>query len=162
MGYKFYAVAKGRKPGVYDTWYGLNAAQKQVDGFPGALHRRFSSRADAESWIDEVNGIGNPAIPDVLRLYKPEALASIRFAACIMLQPHGKSNEHISLLGTNIYQVETEDLARERVLAEYWTSALDAQGVPVVETHKMLGPSSNLEDLEDLEALLSEVNSKKP
>lgn len=159
MKISFYAVAKGRKPGVYMTWLGPNGAKHQVDGFTGAMHQRFNSLMDAESWIAEVNGTAKLEIPSVLREYTPEELASIRFATCIMLQPHGKSSEHISLLGTNIYEVDTEDFARERALAEFWTPALDAQGVPVVETHKMLGPSSSLKDLE---ALLCESGSKKP
>lgn len=137
MGYKFYAVAKGRKPGVYDSWYGLNGAKKQIDGFSGAHHRRFRSREDAESWIDEVNGEAKPA---VLRVYTPEELTRISFATSIMLQPHGKSDEHISLLGTNIYEVDTEELARKRALAEFWTPAHDAQGTPVIESHIMHGP----------------------
>lgn len=48
MGRKYYAVIKGRQPGVYETW---TEAQKQVDGFSGAVHRSFAQRADAETAV---------------------------------------------------------------------------------------------------------------
>ncbi len=45
---KFYAVAKGRKPGVYDNWH---EAKSQIDGFAGAVYKGFPSRKEAEEWI---------------------------------------------------------------------------------------------------------------
>ena len=47
---KFYAVAKGIKPGIYKTW---DEAKIQIDGFSGALFKSFSSMAEAEDWIKE-------------------------------------------------------------------------------------------------------------
>ena len=34
---KFYAVKKGRKPGIYQTW---NEAKSQVSGFKGAIFNK--------------------------------------------------------------------------------------------------------------------------
>ncbi len=45
---KVYAVAKGRKPGIYNNW---PAAQAQIDGFPGALFKGFSTIKEAEEWM---------------------------------------------------------------------------------------------------------------
>ena len=45
---KFYAVASGRKPGIYDNW---PAAQSQVAGYQGAKFKGFPTRAEAELWI---------------------------------------------------------------------------------------------------------------
>jgi ribonuclease HI len=45
---KYYAVACGRKPGIYDNW---PAAQAQVTGFPGAKFKGFPSRAAAVAWL---------------------------------------------------------------------------------------------------------------
>lgn len=45
---KFYAVKKGRKPGIYHTWH---ECQKQIDDFPGAVYRRFDSEAEAKEFI---------------------------------------------------------------------------------------------------------------
>lgn len=41
---KFYAVKKGRIPGVYRSW---DEAKKQVDGFSGAEYKSFSQFTDA-------------------------------------------------------------------------------------------------------------------
>ena len=45
---KFYAVAKGRKPGIYNNW---PAAQSQIEGFPGAVYKGFPSISEAEEWL---------------------------------------------------------------------------------------------------------------
>ena len=53
---KYYAIASGRKPGIYDNW---PAAQAQVTGYQGAKFKGFPTRAEAEAWIK--NPIYNPA-----------------------------------------------------------------------------------------------------
>jgi ribonuclease HI len=45
---KFYAIAVGRKPGIYDNWA---AAQAQVTGYQGAKFKGFPTRAAAEAWM---------------------------------------------------------------------------------------------------------------
>jgi len=45
---KYYAVAKGRKPGIYNNW---PAAQSQIEGFPGAVYKGFTSTIEAEEWM---------------------------------------------------------------------------------------------------------------
>ena len=45
---KFYAIAKGVKPGIYTSW---PEAEAQVKGFGGAIFKGFLSRAEAEAWI---------------------------------------------------------------------------------------------------------------
>lgn len=47
-GKKFYAVAVGRVPGIYDNW---PTAQAQVMGFAGAWFKGFASRREAEDWL---------------------------------------------------------------------------------------------------------------
>lgn len=46
---KFYAVAAGRKTGIFTDW---PSAESQVKGFAGAKYKSFPSRAEAESWLD--------------------------------------------------------------------------------------------------------------
>lgn len=41
---KFYVVWEGRAPGIYDTW---EECEAQVQGFPGARYRGFTSQDDA-------------------------------------------------------------------------------------------------------------------
>ncbi len=45
---KFYAVAKGAKPGIYTTW---GEVQPLVQGYEGAKHKSFATRSEAEEWI---------------------------------------------------------------------------------------------------------------
>lgn len=51
---KFYAVAKGRNPGIYTAWYGDSGAERQIRGFKGARYKGFASRQEAEAWIKEM------------------------------------------------------------------------------------------------------------
>ena len=44
MGRKFYVVWEGRNPGVYDSW---PEAQDQIEGFPGARYKSYSSQEEA-------------------------------------------------------------------------------------------------------------------
>ena len=47
---KFYAVAKGIKPGIYESWADTKI---QVYGFSGALFKSFESKSEAEEWLKE-------------------------------------------------------------------------------------------------------------
>ncbi len=47
---KFYAVASGRKPGIYTSW---PEAEAQVKGYAGAKFKGFPSRSEAEDWMDD-------------------------------------------------------------------------------------------------------------
>lgn len=44
----FYAVRVGRTPGVFTTW---DACKASVDGFKGAVHKKFTTRAQADAWV---------------------------------------------------------------------------------------------------------------
>lgn len=48
---KYYAVARGAKPGIYQTWYGAGGAEEQVRGFTGARYKGFATRQEAEEWL---------------------------------------------------------------------------------------------------------------
>jgi Uncharacterized protein conserved in bacteria len=47
---KYYAVVIGRKPGIYDEWFGPNGAEAQVKGLNGAVYKSFASHTEAEAW----------------------------------------------------------------------------------------------------------------
>lgn len=49
---KFYAVQKGRKPGVYLTWADC---QEQTKGFSGAKFKGFSTHEEAQSFVDNID-----------------------------------------------------------------------------------------------------------
>ena len=50
---KFYAVVRGTKPGIYNSWYGKDGAEVQVNGFFNALHKGFKTRTEAEEWYSK-------------------------------------------------------------------------------------------------------------
>ena len=50
---KYYAVRKGKRPGVYNSW---DACKQQVNGYPGAVYKSFTTREEAEAFVkDEVH-----------------------------------------------------------------------------------------------------------
>lgn len=49
---KYYAVAKGKKPGIYTAWFGDTGAQIQINGFPGAVYKGFPSLEEAKAFMD--------------------------------------------------------------------------------------------------------------
>ena len=59
MSKSHYAVRRGRKTGVFSTWAETYAA---VNGFTGAQHRKFGTRADADLWLSGVE-VSKPAPP---------------------------------------------------------------------------------------------------
>jgi ribonuclease HI len=48
----YYAVAKGRKPGIYQDWFGPNGAEDQVRGYSGARFKGFATLEDAKEWLN--------------------------------------------------------------------------------------------------------------
>ena len=50
---KYYAVAAGRKPGIYTQWFGPTGAKVQVEGHAGAVYKGFFTRADAQAFMDD-------------------------------------------------------------------------------------------------------------
>lgn len=63
---KFYAVAKGKNPGIYTEWFGESGAEIQVKGFAGAVFRGFPTREAAEAFIQQNAGKkkgGKPKTP---------------------------------------------------------------------------------------------------
>jgi ribonuclease HI len=50
---KYYAVVRGRKPGIYTQWFGANGAEAQVKGFPNAVFKGFTDAESAKAFIEE-------------------------------------------------------------------------------------------------------------
>ncbi len=58
---KIYVVLKGRAPGIYDAWFGQGGAMEQVESFPGALYKGFSTYEEARDFAAK-SGYGG--LPD--------------------------------------------------------------------------------------------------
>ncbi len=54
---KYYAVRKGRQPGIYRTW---PETQKQVSGFSGAQYKSFASATEAKAFMQGTAGSEKP------------------------------------------------------------------------------------------------------
>ncbi|MBC2744809.1 MAG: viroplasmin family protein, partial [Desulfosarcina sp.] len=48
---KYYAVAVGRRPGIYTQWFGDAGARVQVDRFQGAVYKGFPTLEEARAFI---------------------------------------------------------------------------------------------------------------
>jgi ribonuclease HI len=48
---KYYAVFRGRKPGIYTTWFGEAGAEAQVRNFPRAIFKGFPSLEEARAFM---------------------------------------------------------------------------------------------------------------
>jgi ribonuclease HI len=48
---KYYAVAVGRRPGIYTQWFGDAGAQVQVIGYQGAVYKGFATQEEALSFL---------------------------------------------------------------------------------------------------------------
>lgn len=64
---KYYAVKKGKKPGVYRTW---DECKAQTDGFSGAIFKSFKTQEEAEAFI------GNKK-EDIIEDKKPQVYAFV-------------------------------------------------------------------------------------
>jgi len=58
----FYAVVRGRQPGIYDRWFGKNGAQEQVQGYTGARYKGFAALSEAINWFTDLSGGQEPQI----------------------------------------------------------------------------------------------------
>ncbi len=50
---KYYAVARGRKTGIFSAWFGAGNAEEQVRGCAGARYKGFADIEEARSWLRE-------------------------------------------------------------------------------------------------------------
>ena len=49
---KYYAVARGRNPGIFTAWFGPGGAEAQIRTYPGARYKGFPSLAEAREWME--------------------------------------------------------------------------------------------------------------
>ncbi|KAF6815160.1 hypothetical protein CMUS01_12488 [Colletotrichum musicola] len=51
--YGYYAVAHGKKPGIYTCWYGQEGAEVQVKKVSGASYKWFKTEKEAEAFLED-------------------------------------------------------------------------------------------------------------
>ncbi|MCF7930455.1 MAG: viroplasmin family protein [Acholeplasmataceae bacterium] len=68
---KFYAVRKGKKPGIYESW---EECKLQIDGFPGQEYKAFKNREDAESYLTNLESGTNIQTQDIKLLTEQNSM----------------------------------------------------------------------------------------
>jgi ribonuclease HI len=48
---KYYAVLRGKVPGIYTAWFGAGGAEEQVRGYAGAVYKGFPNLQDAKDFM---------------------------------------------------------------------------------------------------------------
>ncbi|TMT02063.1 hypothetical protein FD687_02850 [Apilactobacillus kunkeei] len=86
MASKFYAVRKGRKPGIYGTW---DECKDQVNGYAGAEYKSFKTQDEAKAYM----GLSKPVKKDTPKVDNTGA---------IRLYSDGGSRNHGNKLGQHV------------------------------------------------------------
>lgn len=55
---QYYVVIHGRRPGLYDRWFGEEGAAEQVDGLADAVYKGFYTLQEAAEWLRELHAQG--------------------------------------------------------------------------------------------------------
>ena len=84
---KFYAVRKGRQPGIYTTW---PACEEQIKGFPGAVYKAFPTKAQALAFAGDCLP-GSPGLPPAGTLPATDGIHIWVDGSCL---PHGNGHLH--------------------------------------------------------------------
>lgn len=92
---KYYAVKKGRKTGVFNSW---RECEQQVSGFSGAKYKSFKTLADAKIWLSE--GETSNFVPAKKNTAKNES-SSLK-SAPIKLWTDGGSRNHGNKKGQHV------------------------------------------------------------
>ncbi|XP_054617555.1 ribonuclease H1 isoform X2 [Dunckerocampus dactyliophorus] len=86
----FYAVRKGFKPGVYNSW---DECKAQVDKFPAAAFKKFASEKDAWAFV---RGVEPPGAPQVTKAAASDlSLLPKRGPEPLEYIPLGKKRSHV-------------------------------------------------------------------
>jgi ribonuclease HI len=70
---QYYVVIHGRRPGLYDRWFGEGGASEQVDGLADAVYKGFYTLQEAVEWLHEIHAATMPGLApelaDLLELH---------------------------------------------------------------------------------------------
>jgi len=149
---KWYAVARGRVPGVYATEIEL---EQQVHGFPDSYYKIFLLKQDAQEWLRlELAGYGSntPGATDKVRSGKDYDRGT----------NEPRSNERPNITERNQYQesitgparIHGEDSSKGEAEKIYGASIYTGEAVKLLSP-----PNSSTETMEDLMEAVPDVTS---
>ncbi|POS70919.1 hypothetical protein DHEL01_v210690 [Diaporthe helianthi] len=123
----FYAVARGRQPGIYHDWH---ACRKQVDGFSGARYKKFDTLAVAQEFC-AVNGGGGHFSLFKSEGFEPDQKASFSDEWVRLSQSQGWER------GTQRYMEQRASALRNEIQTHFFASQADQ--LPVVKEEEREG-----------------------
>lgn len=138
MAKKFYAVRAGRKPGIYETW---DECKSMVHGCKGAEYKSFSSKEEAERFLNQESEAPQTGHPDAAIAYVDGSYCGEqkKYAyGCVILY-HGKRHE-LSGSGTDPQYLGMRNVAGEILAstkAVEW--AIEHQAAVIVVYHDYAG-----------------------
>lgn len=109
---KYYAVKKGRHPGIYKTWA---ECQKEVNGYPNAKFKSFLTFKGANEWLQATGNI----VPST---------KTVDYSDNILVYTDGGSRNHGNKLGQHVkaddkaawaYFIQTKDQAYTGTAGEF-------------------------------------------
>ena len=110
---KFYAVKKGRQPGIYRTW---PDAQKQVAGFSGAQFKSFTTEQEAKDYINPPQQAAvDWTAEDTIEAYVDGSFDrhSNRYSYGVVMVKNGEVVKQFYQAGSNPRYVESFQIAGE-------------------------------------------------
>lgn len=113
MATKFYAVRKGKKPGIYRTW---PEAQKQIMGFSGAEFKSFPTEREAQDFITPPEQVEvDWAAADTIEAYVDGSFDRIsnRYSYGVVIVKNGEVLDSFYQAGSDSRYVESFQIAGE-------------------------------------------------
>jgi ribonuclease HI len=96
---QYYVVIHGRRPGLYDRWFGEEGAAEQVDGLADAVYKGFYTLQEAAEWLHELHAETIPGLaPELVDLLwlnpeepRPEGPSALLKAGKVLIYTDGGS-----------------------------------------------------------------------
>jgi hypothetical protein len=117
----FYAVARGRKPGIYHTWRECRA---QVEGFSDARYKKFKTLSDAKEFCAVYGGGGHFSLFKS-KDFEPDKKASFSKEWARLSQSQGWKP------GTKHYREQRASALRNELQTHFFASF--CEGLPVIK-----------------------------
>ena len=93
--YNFYAVKRGREPGIYDNW---DECRRNVQGFPRSFYKGFKTQEEAQEFLDDESLTGDDTKENETKLMRLIRLAKGERTAKSYAEESGVSASNISRL----------------------------------------------------------------
>lgn len=148
MAKKYYAVAKGKTPGIYLTW---NDCKAQVDGFSGAVYKGFATVQEAEEFVVRYGDGTTETVTDGKNNLQRNAEKP--FAKAADTQQNIQSDDNTEPVSTDTHLVAYVDGSYEHSMRQY------AYGCVLVlpEDTVTLNGSGNEEDYVSMRNVAGEI-----